>query len=274
MVGCYMAKNSPQSKGNITHIPDIHAEQWERAIEQYLTEVEPLNKEAARSLRFGILFQEALGLEPGFIEDYVAGVEQYLKVKHKDRILKGRADNLFGNVVIEFEAMFPEHRSGAEEQLRRYVAILWLQESPDRRIPYLCITTDGVRYVTYSPTLADRTTKDVLPEDVRLDVIEEADWQELKHYEVFSWLDRYFLRKEVFAPTSDRIVRDFRLNSHAFTTTANALIAVWEDVKAGSAANVPGRGHDGHSGQRHQRRKPTDAARHWATQVRAIAYPK
>jgi len=213
-------------------------QKWQRAIAQYLTEVEPLNGEPARSLRFGILLRDVLGREPGFIEDYVSGVEQYLKVKQKDRIIKGRADNLFGNVVIEFEAKIPEHRSDAEEQLRRYVAILWSKESPDQRTPYLCIATDGVRFITYSPVLVSRTAKDVLPEDVCLNVLEEADWRELKHYEVFYWLDRYFLRKEVFAPTSDRIVRDFGLNSHAFRTIANALLAVWEEVKAGSAFSV------------------------------------
>lgn len=214
------------------------AEPWEQAIAQYLTEVERLHKETARSLRFGMLLGDVLGLEPGFIEDYVSGVEQYLKVKQKDRILKGHADNLFGNVVIEFEARIPEHRSDAEEQLRRYVAILWSQESPDRRTPYLCIATDGVRFVSYSPTLPNGTTKEVRPKDVCLDVIEEADWRELKPYEVFYWLDRYFLRKEILAPTSERIVRDFGVNGHAFKTTTNALVTVWQEVKTGSAFSV------------------------------------
>ena len=116
-------------------IPDTRQVQWEEAIPQYLSEVEKLNKESARSHRFAMLVQQLLSVEPNFIESYSVGIEQSLKVRQKDRILKGRTDNLFGNVIIEFEANIPKKRSEAEEQLRRYVAILWSQEPSDVRTP-------------------------------------------------------------------------------------------------------------------------------------------
>ena len=209
-----------------------------RDITKYLPDVEPLNSESARSLRFGMLMKELLGFEPGFIESYVSGVEKYLKVKQKDRILKGEADNLFGNIIIEFEANIPKKRAEAEEQLRRYIAILWSQEPIDSRKPYLCIATDGVRFVTYSPTLAEPTAKDIAPDDVRLKVLEEADWTKLKPYEVYFWLDRYFLRKEILHPTSKAIVSDFGVNSHAFQTTTNALLTLWQNIKKQSSFGV------------------------------------
>lgn len=221
-----------------TRIPEIRQAQWEETITQYLQEVEPLNSEPARSLRFGIVTQELIGFEPGFIESYISGVEKYLKVKQKDRFLKGKADNLFGNVIIEFEVKIPQKRAEAEEQLRRYAAILWSQEPSDARTPYLGIATDGVRFVTYSPTLVDPTAKDVTPDDVRLRVLEEADWTKLKPHEVFYWLDRYFLRKEILHTTSETIVRDFGVQSHAFQTTTNALLTLWREIKAHSAFAV------------------------------------
>jgi hypothetical protein len=61
-------------------------------------------------------------LQPGFIEDYVAGIEKYVKVKQKDRLLRGHVDNLFGNLVIEFECDLNKTRREAGEQLQRYVA--------------------------------------------------------------------------------------------------------------------------------------------------------
>ncbi len=73
---------------------------------------------------------------------------------------------------------------------------------------------------------------------MRLQVLEEADWTRLKPYEVFYWLDRYFLRKEILHPTSETIVHDFGVKSHAFQTTTNALLALWQEIKARSSFAV------------------------------------
>ena len=73
---------------------------------------------------------------------------------------------------------------------------------------------------------------------MRLQVLEEADWTRLKPYEVFYWLDRYFLRKEILHPTSETIVHDFGVKSHAFQTTTNALLALWQEIKALSSFAV------------------------------------
>ncbi|RKY68021.1 MAG: hypothetical protein DRQ02_05515, partial [Candidatus Latescibacterota bacterium] len=221
-------------------IPDTREVQWEEIIPSYLHEVQLLNTESARSHRFAVLVQQLLGLVPNFIDSYSAGIEKYLKVKQKDRILKGKADNLFGNVVIEFEAALPKKRNEAEEQLRRYVAILWSQESSQfaDHTPYICIATDGVRFVAYSPSLAGSTKEDITPEDVGLEVIEEADWTKLSPSEIYYWLDRYFLRKEILHPTSEEIVRDFGLKSHAFRTTTRTLLTLWRQLRAQSAFAV------------------------------------
>ncbi|MGH7791788.1 MAG: N-6 DNA methylase, partial [Thermodesulfobacteriota bacterium] len=163
--------------------------------------------------------------------NYSAGIEKFLKVKQKDRILKGEADNLFGNVIIEFEANIPKKLSEAEDQLRRYVAILWSLEKPDNRTPFLSVATDGVRFVAYSPERVSPDKQDLSPEDITLHVLEEVDWTKLKPHEVFYWLDRYFLRKEIMPPTSEAIVRDFGIKSHAFQTANTTLLNLWEKVK-------------------------------------------
>ncbi|MBI5116238.1 N-6 DNA methylase [Candidatus Poribacteria bacterium] len=218
-----------------TRISDTRQKQLGEIIPQYLREVEPLNNEQARSHRFAALLQQLFDVNPNFIDGYVKGIEQFLTVRQKDRILKGKADNLFGNVIIEFESNIPKKRTEAEGQLRRYTAILWSQESPDARTPYLCIATDGVRFVTYSPKLSDGKAKDVAPDDVILEVLESPDWTQLKPEEVFYWLDRYFFRKTILCPTSEMIVRDFGVRSHAFRTTMNSLLTLWREIKTQSA---------------------------------------
>ena len=233
-------KKKKQIKGSKEgrHIPLTPQSNWEEQITLYLREVGQLNTETARSHRFSMLLQELFGFEPHFIESYCRGIEKYLKVKQKDRILKGETDNLFGNVIIEFERDIFKKRTEAERQLRHYTAILWSQEPVDSRTPYLCIATDGVRFVTYAPALIKTKVKDVAPDDVHLNVLEEADWTKFTPQEVFYWLDRYFLRKEVLLPTSETIVRDFGAKSHAFQTTTNALLRLWQEIKPQSAFSV------------------------------------
>ena len=219
-------------------MPDVRQARWERIISAYLESVRSQQSEPAKSQRFLLLLKELFGVQPGFIEDYVAGVERYVKVKQKDRILRGRVDNLFGNLVIEFERDLTKTQREAEEQLRRYVAVLWSQEGPGRRAPYLCIATDGVGFAVYSPTIQERDKLDINPEDVRLEPLEVIDLSSLKAHEVYFWLDRYFLRKEILSPKTENIVKDFGLRSHAFQVTGQMLLSTWEGVKGESEFDV------------------------------------
>ena len=84
-----MTKGSKLREKDV-RMPDIQQAQRDELITQYLKEVEPLHSESARSHRFGMLVHALFAVVPQFIEDFVSGVETYLKVRQKDRILKGR----------------------------------------------------------------------------------------------------------------------------------------------------------------------------------------
>lgn len=221
-----------------TRIADTRQEHWDDTITQYLKELEQIHSESARSHRFTALLQKLLGVEPQFIENYSSGIEKYISTREKDRIQKGRVDNLFGNVIIEFERNLTKTRDEAKEQLKRYMAILWSLESSLKRTPYLCIATDGVRFVSYTPSIENLDATEITSENVRLHVLEDLDWRKLKSDEIFFWLDRYFLRKEVLHPTSELMVRDFGLNSHAFQTSTKTLLSLWKNIKSESQFEV------------------------------------
>jgi hypothetical protein len=223
-------KSKLREKG--TRMPDVRQAKWEQVVPAYLESVQSQQSESAKSHRFVGLLNDLFGLQPGFIEDYVAGIERYVKVKQKDRILKGRVDNLFGNLVIEFERDLGKTRAEAEEQLQRYVACLWSQEAPAQRAPYLCIAADGIHFVIYSPTVEEPESWEVQPEDVRLEVVEEVDLSAFKPPEVYFWLDRYFLRQEILAPTTETIVKDFGLRSHAFHAAGQTLLSRWKELES------------------------------------------
>ena len=218
-------------------VVDTRIEQWDSLLEQYFKDIAPLS-EIRRSHRFSVLLNELLDVKPEFIGDYVKGIEQSFKSKIAGQILRGRADNLFGNVIIEFKGGIVKERDDAEDQLRRYVAILWSNESPDARKPYICIATDGERFVSYSPTASDMLREQLTPDHIDLRPIEETNWHELTSSEIFYWLDRYFVRKELIPPTSEGIVNDFGINSHAFHFTTNTILELWKDVESHSNFQV------------------------------------
>jgi len=216
-------------------MPEIREFKWDRVIVDYLKFLESQKdqiSEQAKSVKFLLLLKDLFGLQPNFIEEYVSGIEKYVKVKRKDLLLKGRVDNLFGNLVIEFERDLIKNKKEAEEQLRKYIACLWSQEEPSKRTPYLGIAADGLNFAVYSPVIEDLREEGVNPDEVNFCLVDETNLSSLKPKEIYFWLDRYFQRQEILSPKTENIVKDFGTLSHAFTTAQSSLISLWESVKA------------------------------------------
>ena len=217
-----------------TRMPDLVEANKELSIQRYLDEMASIQGESARSHRFTMLLQSLFGVEPGFIEDYVKGVEKYLSAKGKDRIYRGRADQLSGNLIIEFENDLSKRAKSeeAEGQLRRYSACAWSQEQPTRRTKYLCLATDGRRFRAYAPIAKEPEKRSIEPDEVALNLLEDVDAAKLEWQDFYFFLDRYLLRKTLLHPTSEHIVKDFGPTSHAFQVAEAALLHRWEDLKS------------------------------------------
>jgi hypothetical protein len=226
-----MKKRSGSAK-RAQRMPDTNRAKHEWAVTTYLEGIPAINSEAARSHRFTVLLQNLFGIEPGFIEEYVQGIEKYLKVKGKDRILRGQADHLSGNLIIEFERDLSSATKvkEAEEQLRRYAACAWSQEPPEGRTRFVCLATDGCRFRAYAPAISTKQTRAVSPDSVTLNLLEDVSAPRVRWDEFYFFLDRYLLRKEILRPTSERIVKDFGPRSHVFHVAKDALLACWRRV--------------------------------------------
>ncbi len=209
---------------------------------EYLESVKKLNVEAARSQRFTSYLAELIGSESEFYQDYVGGLEYSLstgvKLDKVDCILRGRADSLIGNVIVEFEGSLPLKLNEATEQLKKYTTIQWVKEGYENRRPYICIATDGERFYSYTPTPSDEFNTCQDPCNVVLTEIEMSDWTCIEPDQALFWIDRYFLRKERLTPSSDLIEKDFGSLSHAFLTSSNELLSAWEEVHENSAFAV------------------------------------
>jgi len=214
------------------------ARSGKRLIECYLNEVAGLSNEASRSQRFSVLLADLYGSDDPFVLEYSQGFEKYIKTEQKDRALRGRADNLTGNIIIEFESDIRKKLDESIEQLSTYTAILWNEEGPVDRRPYLCIATDGQRFHSFTPGLAEGHTGEIAPGDIVLEPIEACEWKAENWEEVLFWLDRYFLRREILPPATENIIRDFGVLSHAFLTSKLELLESWNKLKSKSAFSV------------------------------------
>lgn len=227
-----MKKSKLSEKG--ARMPDIRQPELEARLQEYIQSTAGLNTESARSQRFTILLDRLFGLQPRFIEEYLEGVERYVSTKKKDVVLRGRADDLFGNVIIEFERdlNIPGRLQEAQTQLRRYTACLWSEEPPEQRVQYICLASDGLRFIAYTPILDDPSRQDVEPAHITLHQVDEMDLRRLEHLmDGYFWLDRYLLRREILQPKSENIVKDFGLNSHAFQVAFQQLLHTWSEHK-------------------------------------------
>lgn len=227
-----MAKRTKLAE-KATRMPDIESANNELAIETYLGEIGAINSEAAKSQRFTLLLDALFGVQPGFIEEYVQGIETYLKMKGKDRIIRGQADQLSGNLIIEFERELSSKAKieEAEGQLRTYTACAWSEEKTDRRTKFVCLATDGRRFKAYTPIATGEPGAEIQPEEIKLSLLEDVDIGKMSWEEFYFFLDRYLLRKEVLHPTSERIIKDFGPKSHAFAVCDAALVCQWNELK-------------------------------------------
>lgn len=205
----------------------------------YFADQKKAVSESARANRFSILLGALFADRPDLIADYVGGIEKWVSDTKTGGVLRGRADALFGNLIVEFERDLNDAAklTEAREQLRRYAAIQWNNEKPGARTPYLGLASDGVRFLLFTP-IAPPDHTDLTPGDVELRALETVDLDKVTPDSAYFFLDRTFLRREVLTPTGARINEDFGLASHAFQSARYALEELWGEVGAKPAFAV------------------------------------
>ena len=233
------------NRGKLPKIPekpsrfgDLFEVQKSADIQNYVEEVSHLSSESAKTQRFLLLLKDIFGdVNTKFVEDYLRGVEKYVKSKGKDIVLKGRVDNLYGNLVIEFERDLGKTLSEAKEQLKRYIACLWSEEE-ERKINYLCMAADGINFQVFSPGAEKPLTEPLLPEDIVLEKVDELILPTPEPYQAYFWLDRYFFRERILPPRTEEFEQDFGMHSPAFLFSFRLLKEALKQVESRSDFQV------------------------------------
>jgi hypothetical protein len=211
--------------------PRCDAAGVDSAIAGYLDRIAPVTGEAARSQLFTALLETIFGLQARFLEDHEPDAERYVRVRHKDTVLVGAAENLFGNVIVEVESDLRTARrlDEAQVQLRRYLACLWSAKPPARRERFLCLATDGVRFAIYAPSVLEPDRDTIVPLEVSLVCLDRLDAGQMgAPRDLHQWLDRHLCRQAPLPATPASILSDFGPRSYAFQSARQRLSRLWD----------------------------------------------
>jgi SAM-dependent methyltransferase len=231
-------KKPPKLPEKPSRFVDLFDIQKSASIQDYVEEISHLGSESARCQRFLLLLKDIFGeVNTKFVEDYLRGVEKYVRSKGKDIVLKGKVDNLYGNLVIEFERDLGKTLPEAKEQLQKYMACLWSEEE-ERKVNYLCLAADGIDFQVFSPRTEKPLTEFLLPEDILLDKIDELRLPTSEPYQAYFWLDRYFFRERILPPRTEEFEQDFGMRSPAFLFSFRLLKDALKQVEGRSDFQV------------------------------------
>jgi hypothetical protein len=202
---------------------------FEKSLKKYVDDAHQANSEASRAYLF---LEFARGtfkqINADYLERLFPVLEKHLTTKAKTLVVKGRVDAFLGNLIIEFKKVLDkESLEVAEEELRRYVSILWTQQE-EHRVSYVAIATDGIKFVSYRPrTVVEEG--DLTPDDVILDQIDKLDLTQTKAGPVFVWIDRYMLTEALRTATAEAFSNEFGLNKPAFSDAETYLKQAWKE---------------------------------------------
>lgn len=226
-----MAKKTKLTEKS-TRLPNIASSHLNERFDAYKKQIIEQNKEAAKALAFSHLFSEWFGKsEPTLLEDYLKGTEKSVKITEGSRIIRGEIDNLYGNLIIEFEndVKAKSKLNHAKEQLQGYAFVL-IKERKETKTSYLCVAADGLLFYVYAPYWKQGVVP-TSPREIELREIDKADFQQLSGEDAYLWLDRYFFRKTQLHPTTEEFVRDFGMNSPSYAFAQKLLRTEWDRVK-------------------------------------------
>jgi hypothetical protein len=212
--------------------PRPHVGRFERSISKYLEQVKPLQSEPARLTRFTLLLNDLFGeLDFPLLRDFLAGFETKISAAEGERcrVLRGRADALYGNLLIEFERGATGWLKQAKRQLERYVAILARSEEA-RDYYFIPIASDGISFIVFAPKEGAAFPESADVEAVALEQVEEFNLERRQPLDFYFWLDRYFLREHKREPRTENFLQDFGTRSPAFRYASSLWLQTVEEM--------------------------------------------
>ena len=198
-----------------------------------------MKSEATRADRFRDFVRRAFpNIEVDSLRGFYPELEKYLKAP--GAAVRGRADSLFGSLLIEFESVLDvSHKSEAKEQLSRYITAIWSNQADlgQVRARISAIATDGITFVVFKPrSLVSRGP--LSPGQIVLEEVDQEDVSQLNPDEAYAWLGRYIVTAatELRTVDPDEFAREFGVGSKTFGDVLRILDKSWSKARRESSA--------------------------------------
>jgi len=175
----------------------LELSEFKNRLEKYISETSTSTGEATKAYFFlefiRDVFKDVTSDKP---HKLYPKLEKSIK-SEKTILIKGRADAIIGNLIIEFEKNLKERKIiESEEQLQRYTSILWNEIGVTE---YVLLATDGIQFRVYFPRSDKESNFEV--DDIRLELISEMKLTNTESDLAYNWLDRFILYRSKIVPT-------------------------------------------------------------------------
>lgn len=195
----------------------------------FLRDVRQLPNEAAKRVRFAALLGELFPASKA-VTKFPEGTEKVVRIDTALGRKRGRIDSYYGNAVIEFENSLEATGKEAERQVREYLAGQWSSEPKPSR-PLIAITSDGITWRTYLPSLHDSGKGRITPDDIELERMRELVVSEHTLADFWLWLTSLLFRPGRLATTAEQFRVDFGAISPAFGYGMRTIRRAWSLVR-------------------------------------------
>jgi type I restriction-modification system DNA methylase subunit len=192
--------------------------------DQYLADIVLKSNAASSHPAKLLLLQKLLGKISGvedeeIIEELIPGIEKALGSQILG--LRGKADLIFGDVVIEIKVSLKREREDAEEQLTKYFSIL--NEHDPKRTP-IGIATDVVDFVAFKPCIKNGQVTGLVELSATSLTRKPAE-------NCVLWLDSFLFLKSGLKPTSEDLNLRFGPGSPTYAAYVAALETCWSALQ-------------------------------------------
>ncbi|MEM1703669.1 MAG: N-6 DNA methylase [Zestosphaera sp.] len=191
--------------------------EYKEYLDKYLNTVRNAHTHSARLIAISKLLEDLFKVK---IEDLLPGIESKLGGKVLG-LKEGRTDLIFSYVVFEVKVDLKKELKTAEQQLIKYLQVLYSKE-PGKR--YIGIATDGVQFIAYMPIIENGNVIDVKK-------ISQINIARASVLESILWLDAFIFSQPKIKPTATDLKWRFGPGSPTYQFAIDELTALWNKVK-------------------------------------------
>lgn len=188
----------------------------EKLLQEHITKGKQANKQEAKLLVLSSLLDNIFGVK---IDELIPGIEKNLKSKILG--VKGSADLIFSNVVIEIKLDIEREMDDARRELIKYLQSL-LEAQPNTR--HIGVVTDVIRYKAFLPVIKNDRVVD-------LKEISSIDMTKVSPADGIFWLDSFLFSKYGITPTADDLKWRFGPASPTYGVAIDELTLLWNEIK-------------------------------------------